>query len=50
VERTYAWGNRFGKLRWYTERTTPVVEFWICLAHAIVTLGRLLRRAWTRYR
>jgi transposase len=50
VERTHAWGNNFGKLRWCTERTTPVVEFWLCLAHAIITLGRLLRQAWTRYR
>jgi len=50
VERTHAWGNQFGKLRWCTERTTPVVAFWLALAHAIVTLGRLLRRAWTCYR
>jgi hypothetical protein len=50
VQRTHAWGNQFGKLRWCTERTTSVVEFWICLAQAIVTLGRLLRRAWTRHR
>jgi hypothetical protein len=50
VERTFAWGNQFGKLRWCTERTRPVVEFWICLAHAIITLGRLLRQAWTCYR
>ena len=39
-------GNQFGKLRWCTEHTRPV-EFWICLAHAIITLGRLLRQAWT---
>jgi transposase len=50
VERTHAWGNNFGKLRWCTERTTAVVEFWICLAHAIITLGRLVRQAWTSYR
>jgi transposase len=50
VERTFAGGNQFGKLRWCTERTRPVVEFWICLAHAIITLGRLLRQAWTCYR
>jgi transposase len=50
VERTHAWGNQFGKLRWCTERSTPVVEFWICLAHAIITLGRLIRQAWTCYR
>jgi transposase len=50
VERTHAWGNNFGKLRWCTERAVPVVEFWLALAHAIITLGRLLRQAWTRYR
>ena len=50
VERTFAWGNQFGKLRWCTERNTPVVEFWMALAHAIITLGRLLRQAWTLYR
>ena len=27
VERTFAWGNQFGKLPWCTERTRPVVEF-----------------------
>jgi hypothetical protein len=32
------------------ERTTPVVEFWLALAHAIITLGRLLRQTWTHYR
>jgi transposase len=50
VERTHAWGNNFGKLRWCTDRRTPVVEFWLALAHAIITLGRLLRQAWTCYR
>ena len=50
VERTHAWGNNFGKLRWCTERTTPVVEFWLWLVQAIITLGRLIRQAWTCYR
>jgi transposase len=50
VERTFAWGNQFGKLRWCTEHTRLVVEFWIGLAHAIITLGRLIRQAWTCYR
>jgi transposase len=50
VERTFAWGNQFGKLRWCTERNSPVVEFWLALAHAIITLGRLIRQAWTCYR
>ena len=50
VERTFARGNQFGKRRWCTEHTTLVVEFWIGLAHAIITLGRLIRQAWTCYR
>jgi transposase len=50
VERTHAWGNNFGKLRWCTERRTPVVEFWLVLAHVTITLGRLIRQAWTCYR
>jgi hypothetical protein len=50
VERTHAWGNQYGKLRWCTERRRPVVEFWLALANAAVVLGRLLRRAWRCYR
>jgi hypothetical protein len=50
IERTHAWGNRYGKLRWCTERRTMVVEFWLLLALALMVVGRLLRRAWTCYR
>ena len=50
VERTHAWGNQYGKLRWCTERRRLVVEFWLALANAAVVCGRLLRRAWTCYR
>jgi transposase len=54
VERTHAWGNRFGKLRWCTERRRRVVEFWVALAHAIIIVRRivrrLIRRAWVCYR
>jgi hypothetical protein len=50
VERTHAWGNAFGKLRWCTERHRRVVEFYLALAHAIIIVRRLVRRAWTRYR
>jgi transposase len=50
VERTHAWGNQYGKLRWCTERRRLVVEFWLALANAAIVLGRLLRRAWTFYR
>jgi transposase len=49
IERTHAWGNQYGKLRWCTERRR-VVEFWLLLALALIVVGRLLRRAWTTYR
>jgi Transposase DDE domain len=50
IERTHAWGNQYGKLRWCTERRRAVVEFWLALANAAVVCGRLVRRAWTCYR
>jgi hypothetical protein len=50
IERTHAWGNQYGKLRWCTERRRVVVEFWLALAGAAIVCGRLLRRAWTSYR
>jgi hypothetical protein len=51
VERTHAWGNQYGKLRWCTERRRlVVVGFWLALANAAIVCGRLVRRAWTCYR
>jgi len=50
VERTHAWGNQYGKLRWCTERRRLVMAFWLALANAAIVCGRLLRRAWTCYR
>jgi len=50
VERTHAWGNQYGKLRWCTERRRLVVEFWLAIANAAIVLGRLVRRAWVSYR
>ena len=50
IERTHAWGNQYGKLRWCTERRRVVVEFWLALAGAAIVCGRLVRRAWTCYR
>jgi transposase len=50
IERTHAWGNQYGKLRWCTERRRTVVEFWLALVSAVIVCGRLLRRAWTHYR
>jgi hypothetical protein len=49
VERTHAWGNQYGKLRWCTERR-GVVAFWLVMANAAIVCGRLVRRAWTCYR
>jgi hypothetical protein len=50
IERTHAWGNQYGRLRWCTERRRLVVEFWLALASAVIVCGRLLRRAWIWYR
>jgi hypothetical protein len=50
IERTHAWGNQYGKLRWCTERRRLVVAFWLALASAVIVCGRLVRRAWTCYR
>jgi transposase len=50
VERTHAWGNQYGKLRWCTERRRLVVEFWLTLVNAVIVCGRLLWRAWSCYR
>jgi hypothetical protein len=50
IERTHAWGNQDGKLRWCTERRRLVVAFWLALASAVIGCGRLIRRAWTQYR
>ncbi|MGK4585960.1 IS5 family transposase [Kitasatospora sp. HPMI-4] len=50
VERTHSWMNGYGKLRHCTERNGAVVEFYLHLAAALVTLRMLIRRATTRYR
>jgi hypothetical protein len=47
IERTHAWGNQYGKLRWCTERHRLVVEFWLALARKpwSAWLARSLRNA-----
>jgi hypothetical protein len=50
VERTHGWANQYGRLRWCTERRRLVVAFWLALASAVIVCGRLVCRAWTRYR
>jgi glucose 1-dehydrogenase len=43
-------GNQFKKLAYNTERCDPVIDAFLALAHAIITLRRLIRQAWTLYR
>ncbi|MCX4758668.1 IS5 family transposase [Kitasatospora sp. NBC_00240] len=50
VERTHSWMNDYGKLRRCTERSGSVVDFYLYLAAALVTLRMLIRRATSRYR
>jgi len=50
IERTHAWGNQYGKLRWGTDRRRLVVAFWLALVSAVIVCGRLVRLAWTCYR
>lgn len=50
VERTNAWTNAYKKLVWCTERRAQVIDFWIVFAMVIITVGRLVRQAWTHFR
>lgn len=51
VERTNSWHNRgFGELRYGTERVGRVIEAFIALANAIITIRHLIHRAWTTHR
>jgi transposase len=50
VERTNSWNNAHKKLLWCTERSGRVIDFWMAFSDVIVTVGRLIREAWTRYR
>ncbi|MDX3589494.1 IS5 family transposase [Streptomyces europaeiscabiei] len=50
VERTHSWMNDYGKLRRCTERNGSIVDFYLHLAAALVTLRMLIRRATSRYR
>lgn len=50
VERTNSWNNAHKKLVWCTERRDRVIDFWIAFSDVIITVGRLVREAWTRYR
>ncbi|WP_031036612.1 IS5 family transposase [Streptomyces sp. NRRL F-5650] len=50
VERTHSWMNDYGKLRRCTERSGAVVDFYLYLAAALVTLRMLIRRSTNHYR
>ena len=45
-----AWHNGFNRFQRCYERRERVVDAFISLAHAIITLRRLIRVAWTNYR
>ena len=50
VERTNAWHNSFNRLQRCYERDEDVIEAFFDLADTIITVGRLIREAWTLYR
>lgn len=50
VERTHAWMNNYGKLRRCTDRDGVIVDFYLYLAAAFVTLRCLIQNARQTYR
>lgn len=50
IERTHAWTNAHKKLVWCTERREKVIRFWLTFSAVLITVGRLVRAGWTRYR
>ena len=50
VERTNAWSNSYKKLVWCTERRGLVIDFWLAFSAVIITVRRLVREGWSRYR
>jgi transposase len=50
VERTHAWMNSYGKVRRCTERDGAIVDFYLWLAAALVTVRLLIHRARETYR
>jgi len=48
--RTHSWMNGYGKLRRCTERSATIVDFYLYLAAALVTIRQLIQRARSRYR
>ena len=50
VERTHSWMNGYGKLRRCTDKNGDIVDFYLYLAAALVTVRQLIQRARKRYR
>jgi hypothetical protein len=50
VERTSSWMNDFAQLRRCSERRKALVEFFIAVAGAVISLRSLIRRACSVYR
>jgi hypothetical protein len=50
IERTHSWMNGYGKLRRCTERNPKIVDFYLYLAAALVTIRQLIQRARKHYR
>ena len=50
VERSQSWMNGYGKIRRCFERNGQIVDFYLYLAAALVTVRALIREARTRYR
>jgi hypothetical protein len=50
VERTHSWMNGYGKLRRCTERNAKIVDLYLYLAAALVTIRQLIQRARKHYR
>lgn len=50
VERTNSWLNGYGKLRRCTDRDGKIVDFYLYLAAALLTVRRLIQRARIHYR
>ncbi len=43
VEPTNSWSNAHKKLVWCTERTKPVIDFWLAFSGVILAVGGLIR-------
>jgi hypothetical protein len=50
VERTNSWMNGYGKIRRCTDRDGTIIDFYLHLAAAFITIRQLIRRARTLYR